>query len=129
MTVDVEWIAAVVLFAALLIFGAWGAVTAILKTYQTTEEIEEEWDAVAASETEEVPLIERHVYVLEKTCTSTVEGIKYPVCRNTYTLIVRTDDGETVAYDVDHEIWLTVRELRFGTLAFVGDRVYGYCED
>ncbi len=128
MIIDAEWVMAVLLFSAILIAGVCGGVYALAKTHRTTEDIEQEWEE-AEEAVDEAPLIEQHVYVLEKVCTATVEGIKHPVCRETYALIVRSDEGETKTHVVDREIWMTVPDRGFGTLAFVGDRVYGFCED
>ncbi len=114
-----------VIYIVLFVFGVLCIAMPFVKRRRTDRQIAEEWE----EDGEEPPLTERHVYVLETYVVSEVVGIKMPKHRNIFNVTVRFDDGTTEIIEVDEAVYASIRPDTSGTLAFVGNRVYGYCED
>ena len=74
-------------------------------------------------------LEEIHGRILEKHCFSGVAGTKSPRAYRTFYIILMSDEGEKLRYDVDEECYLAVVEGQWGTVAIVGTRFYGFCPD
>ena len=84
-----------------------------------------EWDTAPA----QPPLIEQHVTVIEKQCYTSESGHKWPQHHRHFGVKVRQDNGKERWLRVDEEMYHTMEEHAVGTLALVGDRVYGFCPD
>ena len=119
------------LLICVVVLTVWGMVHALSKQHRRSKQVLDEWSEQTeeSDELEEPPLIEKHVTVMDKLCVSEVVGVRYPEHRDVYQLAVRYDDGNVETLTVEKMIFDTVPLHSRGTLAFVGDRVYGYCED
>ncbi len=120
-----DLIAVWIVFGLTVVFGVWGILSPLIKRHRTNRRILQEWKKPF----KQTPLTERHVYVVEKYMVSEVAGHKNPKHRNVFYVTVRLDNGNTDTYQVDKEIYRTIKEHTSGTLAFLDKRVYGYCED
>lgn len=96
-----------------------------IRRRRINRQIETEW----RSPQKKPPLIEQHVRIIDKRCYTESVGIKTPICREVYIIIAATDDGKKAEHTVDKEMYLAIPDNAVGTLAIVGDRVYGFCED
>ncbi len=120
-----DTIIGLILYVALFVFGILCIAMPFVKRHRTDQQIAEKWE----EDGEEPPLTERHVRVLETYVVSEIVGVRMPKHRNIFNITVRFDDGTTEIIEVDEAVYASIRPDTSGTLAFVGDRVFGYCED
>ena len=112
----------------LIVSVAWLAATIVgqlVRVRRKTKRILKEWD----TSPEEPPLKEYRVVILEKQCYTQESGIKTPRHHCRFGIKVLMDNGEERWFGVDEDVYHTVEEDAVGTLALVGDRVYGFCEE
>ncbi len=102
-----------------------GMIVRLVRERRKTKRILNEW----ASPHKEPPLTEHHVVVLEKQCYTSESGHKMPRHHRHFGIKVQYDDGSQRWLRVEEELYHTMEEHAVGTLALVGDRVYGFCKD
>ena len=79
---------------------------------------------------DEPPVEEIHGRVVGKRCyAETTNGTKSFRSYTCFYIDFLTDDGRSVTYQTDEEIYLSIEENAAGTVAIVGDRFYGFCPD
>jgi len=78
---------------------------------------------------EEPELCEIKGKIIEKHCYTQIKGTKTLQLQKEFYVIFEPQDGETVKYSVDEEVYLEAEENKIGTAAIVGDRFYGFCPD
>ena len=118
-------IGGLVLLIVLCVLFVIGIIAALLKRYKVNRRIEQEW----RKPPKQPPLREIHVAIRAKQCFTRSEGFKTPRCVRVFQIRVLPDGARPVTYTVDEELYHAIREKVVGTLAFAGDRVYGFCED
>ena len=104
----------------------------IISYKRTRREIEKSADLLEENDPfhgDAPPLEEIHGRILEKHCFSGVAGTKTPRAYRTFYIILMSDEGEKLRYEVDEECYLSVKEGQWGTVAVVGSRFYGFCPD
>ncbi len=90
-----------------------------------TRRILKEWESPSVSPS----VREYHGTVVEKQCYTEESGLKTPRHHRRFGIRLRTDDGKHIWFAVEEAVYHTIREHAVGTLAVVGDRVYGFSED
>ena len=123
-TTDYYIAAAIVLASLLLAFFAFVImpIIAVRKYKKRLNELESE-------PVEKLPLTEINVRVVSMRCGTKVYGTKSPELHKEFFVTFLTDNGETLEYKVEEEIYLSIYEDQTGTLATVNGNFYGFCAD
>ena len=114
----------------ILIFPIWLVVYYFRTRKERKEEVErlEEQEEIVSAD--EPPVEEIHGRVVGKRCyAETTNGTKSFRSYTCFYIDFLTDDGRSVTYQTDEELYLSVEEDAAGTVAIVGDRFYGFCPD
>ncbi len=114
----------VILIGLPLLF-VWSVVRRLIKRHRTSQRIQAEW----SGSQDEPPLVEQHVRVIDKRYHTESVGIKTPTLKHHFIITVQYDNGSANELSVDKDIFDTISDNAVGTLAIVGERVYGFCED
>ena len=86
---------------------------------------------VESDEAEEMPIVERHVRVIDQKCGTEWIGMKDAHLRTNFIVTFEDDNGEQFDLDVGESLYLYLseRNKESGTLAFIDDKLFDYVSD